>query len=271
MALGPFVISLPRLFLLLGLVAAMLTTYSAERGSGVSVRKPLWWSLAIGFLVARIGYVLTHLAAFEVHPWQALYFWRGGFLPALGVLAAVAVAALASAPGTRYPPRRLFTPMLVGLAVWGGLNWVSGALRQGTQYPLPEIVLQELGGEPVSLASFEGAPVVVNLWASWCPPCRREMPILENAQKRWPEVQFVFVNQGEGKPAVRQYLRTEQLELNNVLLDYAGYVRRYFRAPGLPTTLFFNADGELVANHIGALTRASLNDYLQALTVEGKP
>lgn len=265
MALGPFVISLPRLFLLLGLAAAVITAYGVERRTGVSVRKPLWWSLLIGLLAARLGYMLTHLAAFEARPWEALYLWQGGYSAMLGVLAAVAVVVLASASRNGYPPRRLFAPLLVGVTVWGGLGWVNDALTQGTDYPLPELTVESLDGEPVSLASFRGQPVVLNLWASWCPPCRREMPVLEAAQQKRPDVEFLFVNQGEGLPAVSQYLWIEELRLRNVLLDPGGRVGRHFNAPGLPTTLFFDAEGELVDTHLGALTGATLGDYLSEL------
>ena len=266
MAVGPFVISPPQLFLLLGLVAAALIAYGSERRTGTHVRKPLWGSLLIGLLAARLGYVLTHRAAFETQPWQALYLWQGGYSPLLGVLAAGVVLALASAPGSGYPPRRLFAPLVVGLTVWGGLGWLNNALTDSTEYPLPELRVERLGGESVSLASFSGQPVVLNLWASWCPPCRREMPMLKAAQQARPDLQFLFVNQSEGAPAVRHYLQAEQLEeLRNVLLDPAGRVGRHFRTPALPATLFFNAAGQLADTHFGALTRAHLDEHLHAL------
>jgi thiol-disulfide isomerase/thioredoxin len=150
--------------------------------------------------------------------------------------------------------------------VWGGLGWLHNALTHGTEYPLPELAVERLGGGTVSLASFRGQPVVLNLWASWCPPCRREMPVLEAAQQARPDVQFLFVNQGEGAPAVRQYLQIEQLsELQNILLDPADRVGRHFRTRALPTTLFFNTAGQLVDTHLGALTRAHLDEHLRAL------
>lgn len=266
MAVGPLIISPSQLFLLLGLAATALTAYGSERRTRTRVRKPLWISLLIGLLAARLGYVLTHLAAFEAQPWQALYLWQGGYSPLFGVLGAGTVLALASAPGSGYPPRQLFAPLVVGLTVWGGLGWLNSALTQGTEYPLPELTVKHLGGESVSLASFRGQPVVLNLWASWCPPCRWEMPALKAAQQTRPDVQFLFVNQGEGAPTVRQYLQIEQLEaLQNVLLDPAGQVGRHFHTRALPTTLFFNAAGQLVDTHFGALPRAHLDEHLHAL------
>src|SRR3546814_7473677 len=64
-----------------------------------------------------------------------------------------------------------------------------------------------------------GEPMVVNLWATWCPPCRREMPVLAKAQEERGDVTFVFVNQGESESEIRDYLRESHLQLSNVLLD----------------------------------------------------
>ncbi|WP_459655422.1 TlpA family protein disulfide reductase, partial [Achromobacter xylosoxidans] len=71
------------------------------------------------------------------------------------------------------------------------------------------------------LAAFQGKPTVVNLWASWCPPCRREMPAFEQAQAANPDIHFVFLNQGEAASTVRQYLDEHAPSLANALLDPA--------------------------------------------------
>lgn len=264
MALGPFVIALPRLFLLLGLAAAWFVAYGVERRSGGSLEKPLWWSLVVGLLVARLGFVLTHLSDYRAQPWEALYFWQGGFMPLLGAMAAILTAGLFVLRG-RYRPQRLFPPLLAGLFVWGGLSYVSDALTKATDKPLPDLLVEDLSGQPVNLADFQGKPVVVNLWATWCPPCRREMPVLEAAQQAEPGVEFVFLNQAEAPATIRQYLASEQLQLRNVLLDLGSRMSRDFNAPGLPTTLFFNADGRLVDSHLGEVSRAGLSNYLSKL------
>jgi len=264
LALGPAVISLPRLFLLLAVVAILLTGSRWEKRLGVSLEKPLWLSLLAGLLAARLGYVVGHLADFRDAPWEALYFWQDGYLPWVGALVTASVAGWFVLRG-KYAAKPLFVPLLIGLVIWSGGNWVYHALRQATSKPLPALVLSDLQGRPVQLDDFRGKPVVLNLWASWCPPCRREMPVLERGQQESPDVHFVFVNQGEGPNAVRSYLAAEQLTLDNVLLDLGEETGRYFRAPGLPTTLFFDADGMLTDTHIGELSRARLGDYLRNL------
>ncbi len=61
-----------------------------------------------------------------------------------------------------------------------------------------------------------GKPMVVNLWATWCPPCRREMPVLRGAQQANQDIIFVFANQGESAETIQSYLAAEKLELKNV-------------------------------------------------------
>ncbi|WP_155718381.1 TlpA family protein disulfide reductase, partial [Pseudomonas fluorescens] len=104
----------------------------------------------------------------------------------------------------------------------------------------------------------QGGPLVINLWATWCPPCRREMPVLENAQRMRPDVTFLFVNQAESMQSVSTYLATQGLNLDNVLFDASGRLGQAVGSMALPTTLFYQADGRLINSHLGELSEASL-------------
>lgn len=264
MAIGPFAIMLPRLFLLAGLVAAVLSARAWQRRTGAAVDKPLWRAFAAALVGARLGYVLTHWSDFDAEPLSAFYFWQSGYSPLAGVLAGgVTLAAYAAA--RRYRSAALLIPALSGLIVWGSLSWVHHSLDQAARLPLPELVLEDLSGNRISLADFRGKPVVLNLWATWCPPCRREMPLMAELQRARADVQFVFANQAEGPDTIRRFLSGEGLQLDNVLLDLRGRAGGHFHAPGLPTTLFFDADGQLVDTHLGELSRARLGDYLRKL------
>ncbi|WP_312183975.1 TlpA family protein disulfide reductase, partial [Massilia timonae] len=112
---------------------------------------------------------------------------------------------------------------------------------------------------------FKGKVAVVNLWATWCPPCRREMPAMQAAQQANPDIGFVFVNQGESSVVVRRFLATQQLRLQNVVIDPAGQVAARTGAAGYPTTLFYDADGKLRLRHVGELSEATLKDKLASL------
>jgi len=131
---------------------------------------------------------------------------------------------------------------------------------------LGSVPLTTLQGEPADLVtSAKGRPTVVNLWATWCPPCREEMPLLALAQQRETGVRFVFVNQGESAAVVQRYLYDEILSLDNVLLDPASRLRPAVGSRGLPTTLFYDARGRLVGRHAGALSKDALASKLNLL------
>lgn len=263
-AIGPFVFPVGAVILLVSVAVAFFWMRRESRRAGRDLERPFWITLLIGVIAARAGYVLTHLPYFSEAPLEALYFWQDGYVVWLGVLPALLVAH-SYAERRGFPRRHLLMPLFVGLAVWTMSTWTIDSLRQATVQALPPITLHQLNDEPVDMASFKGQPAVVNLWATWCPPCRREMPVLAEAQARHADVHVVFANQGEGQGTIEQYLNAESLELRNVLLDTGGRLSQHFVARGMPTTLFFDASGRLVDTHMGELSGARLADYIDKL------
>src|SRR5690554_8147761 len=71
-------------------------------------------------------------------------------------------------------------------------------------------VLTDIQGNQLTLSDYKGKPVVVNLWATWCPPCIREMPVLDEAQQANQDIHFVFVNQGEDSAEVTHFRSEER-------------------------------------------------------------
>jgi cytochrome c biogenesis protein CcmG/thiol:disulfide interchange protein DsbE len=125
--------------------------------------------------------------------------------------------------------------------------------------------VQTASGERFDLARFRGQPVVLNAWATWCGPCRRELPMLLEQARSQSRVRFVFLNQGEGPEAVRAYLEEAHLDMPDPLFDPSSEVIQRWGAQGLPTTYFFDATGKLVARHAGELKKEQLLDYLSLL------
>jgi thiol-disulfide isomerase/thioredoxin len=125
------------------------------------------------------------------------------------------------------------------------------ALEDGRETPLPQI--------------GAGQPRVVNLWASWCGPCRQEMPLLAQAQQREAQVRFLFVNQGESSSAVQAYLAHEGFALRDVWRDPTAALGPAVGSRGLPTTLFYDAQGRLVGRHFGVLNGPALELRLREL------
>jgi thiol-disulfide isomerase/thioredoxin len=105
---------------------------------------------------------------------------------------------------------------------------------------------------------------VVNLWATWCPPCRREMPVFVQAEVDYPGIAFVMINQGESAATITTFLKKEGIELDHVLLDTASLTMRDVGSRGLPTTLFFDEEGKMVHSHMGELTMPSLKNTVKS-------
>lgn len=134
-----------------------------------------------------------------------------------------------------------------------------GAIRLMESASLPTVSLTTLDGNRASLAALAGGkPMVLNLWASWCGPCRQEMPILAAAQRQEAGVIFVFSNQGEDGITVQRFLAAAQLELANVLLDPGARIGRDAGSLALPITFFYDDSGRLVDTQMGGITAHSL-------------
>ncbi len=261
-ALGPVVLPADMVLLLATVVLALVVAGRLHQRLGTDVEPLIWHVLVLSLLATRLGFVLEFAALYAGAPLEVLNVRDGGWEPMAGWAAAWLLTAWLA---WRRPPdrRALGSTLLVATAVWWGGSW---ALQQTTggapASRLPGIALTTLGMQERSLASLAGKPVVLNLWASWCGPCQREMPTLERAQQRYPGVQFVFANQGESVETVQRYLALKGLALDHVLLDRHGQLARHFQQRALPTTFFFNADGTLVDTRTGELSDATLAQRL---------
>lgn len=168
----------------------------------------------------------------------------------------------------RQRPRRPFViAAAVGLLV---VTLVAAALSliQATHPTVPGLALANLDGELQNLHDLNDRPMVINMWATWCPPCRREMPVLADAQQLNPDIRFVFINQGDSDTTISSYLKEDQLELQNVLLDPMSHSSRMLNTRAMPTTYFFDADGKLVDTLLGEISAATLNQSLKKLATE---
>jgi thiol-disulfide isomerase/thioredoxin len=264
--------SLPVPIALLLLAVALLVAAGVGRlvgrdqqiGIGNVLGDMVWAAL----LVARIAFVAAWFDLYWKAPWSMLDIRDGGFTPWAGLLAALAVAIWR---GWRRPALRkpLIWGVAAGVFAWGGM---FGAIQTMNNAALPQVPLTTLAGESADLAALAaGKPMVVNLWATWCPPCRREMPVLAAAQKQETGVSFVFVNQGEEGSTAQRYLNIEKLDLANVLLDPGARLGREVGSGSLPTTLFYDTNGRLVDTHLGQLSAASLASKLSKIRTPQKP
>jgi thiol-disulfide isomerase/thioredoxin len=269
--LGPFALQVNHLLLLAGLLVATGVGHLVGRRQQIGIGNSLIDMLWAGLLAARLVFVATWFDLYLSAPWSMLDIRDGGFTLWAGLVAASGVALWR---GWRRPSLRqpLLWGLAAGLLAWGSMFGVMTALDKASKPGLPTVALMTLAGAPTDLAAMaKGKPMVVNLWASWCPPCRREMPVLAAAQQHETQVTFVFANQGEGGTAAQRYLGAGQLYLANVLLDPNTALGRAIGSTALPTTLFYDASGQLVDTHLGELSAASLASKLDRLRTRTNP
>ncbi|MES2950542.1 MAG: TlpA disulfide reductase family protein [Pseudomonadota bacterium] len=260
--IGPIVLPTSLIFMLVAMAAATFIGKRASRMADVDIEAILFQTLVVGVVVARLWFVLHFSTGYLASPLAILDIRDGGWRPMAGFVTAwlFALVRQFNRPVLRKP---LLTAIFVATAIWGG--GIFALSRPDPEQQLPTLTLSSLQGANVSLAQFEGKPTVVNIWATWCPPCVREMPVLHEAQARNPAVNFIFINQGESAERVGGWLAARNLPLRNVLLDSRGQALETFNQRGLPTTLFFDAQGRLISTRTGELSAATLAEKLESI------
>lgn len=158
----------------------------------------------------------------------------------------------------------LFALLAIGLNNRSSVTGLSGVTRVGK--PAPEFSIPLLGGGTIELSAHLGDPIVLNFWASWCPPCRQESPVLERAWRKYSGrgVQFVGVNIQDSPHDGQAYLDEFDLTFPNGI-DSDGVVTVDYGVIGLPVTFFIGADGTVEGRWVGELPEEKLVDWVEAL------
>lgn len=137
-----------------------------------------------------------------------------------------------------------------------------GETAETSILPLPT-----LAGETLDLADYRGQVVLVNFWATWCAPCRIEMPELDSYLRAHTPDNFALLAVNAGEPAARaaEYLAEFDYSFT-IILDEDGAIDDYFGGVrGMPTSYVLNGDGEVVYQHVGALTQEILEEQVTPL------
>ncbi len=132
--------------------------------------------------------------------------------------------------------------------------------------PAPDFTLADLSGAAVSLADLRGRPVLINFWATWCGPCRIEMPAIQRRYETYQAQGFSVLAVDAGEPAadVSAFVQEYQLTFT-ILLDPALKVNDLYRVRGYPTSYFVDRAGYVRALHIGSMSERQLDGYLKLL------
>ncbi|MFZ6646118.1 prolipoprotein diacylglyceryl transferase family protein [Undibacterium sp. TJN25] len=264
-SLGFFSISATQLLMLGSLLLAAGVGHIVGKPKKVGVLDLLLGMTLAGLVVARIVFVAIWFPLYLASPLSMLDIRDGGFHMWAGVVTGLAFGAWRC-----WKRQELVAPLTAGLLaafVVGDMAGASHISAMSKEADLPAYNLNTLDGKPTTLAKLaHGKPVIVNLWASWCPPCRREMPALAEAQRRHKDMVFIFVNQDTDVAAAKQFISDTHLVIDNVVLDPAGQIPQAVGSSALPTTLFYDGGKHMVDLHIGGFSIASFSDALDKFT-----
>jgi len=284
--LGPFLIPVRPLILVLSLfIAIWIASWWGGRLQldKTRIKHIAEYSAWFGLLGARLGFVFLNWSAYADAPWTALYFWQPGYLYFSGMLSG---AAYAIWQVTKQSPelRRSFFNVLARSYLVAGILFTTTILSAGflkspgiagTGDSARNFKLQNLSGETVQFSDLEGRAVILNFWATWCPPCRREMPLLDDIQKIYgdkglsvigldinepPEVVKAYVNKVgvsypiwvDAPPATPGFDSTQK-----IFASYGGV--------GFPTSLFIDRNGVIQRIYVGELSRGFVQSQVEKL------
>lgn len=130
----------------------------------------------------------------------------------------------------------------------------------------PDFVLKDLDGNEHQLSDYKGKGVFLNFWGTWCEPCEREMPYMDNQYAYYKDqgVEVLAVNIAESNIAVQTFIDKHQLSFP-VILDKDRQVLNAYGVGPLPTTFLINPEGKVVEITSGSLTERMIRDYMEQI------
>ena len=160
--------------------------------------------------------------------------------------------------------------ILAALVIIGGMA-IGQSLFAGNALPregakAPGFSLHAMNGETVSLDDLKGKTVVVNFWGTFCPPCKEEMPAMQNQYKQWSDrgVEFLAVNLGESPVTVKSFVNRMELTFP-ILYDPNLAIRDKYAVNQYPTTFFIDPSGKIRQVKIGKMDEAFIEQTLKGM------
>ncbi len=134
-----------------------------------------------------------------------------------------------------------------------------------TGSPAPEFELEAADGSMVGLTDFIGEVVLLNFWATWCAPCRTEMPLLQSTFESFKDQGFIVLGIDFDESADLVASFGDEFGLTfPLLLDPGGKIQQQYKVRGYPTTVVLDREGRIQSYHIGILTQSQLDGYLES-------
>ncbi|MGH4121112.1 TlpA family protein disulfide reductase [Clostridium sp.] len=142
----------------------------------------------------------------------------------------------------------------------------SGENTTPEKIPALDFKLKDLNGKEVSLSDFKGKKVFLNFWASWCPPCKAEMPDIEKVYNETKDSDLVIlaINVGESRDAAKSFIDDNKFSFK-VLLDSDENTSNQYKLTGYPTSYFIDTEGNIVSTKIGYMTLEEMKAHISEL------
>ena len=288
-SLGPFLIpTRPAILMfsilfaiwLCGFISRKYKTFSRRSRSDVE-------AIALYSLIAaRLGFVVMNWEAYQANIWSVLFLWQPGYDLSSGLFFGVGYLAWQTyrqKPRLRQPYLKLIAgSYLAAGLIFSGATASLDLLRDpgiaGVGDSFPDFQLQNLDGATEKISDYAGQAVIINFWATWCPPCRREMPLLDELHRDYQEkgLSVIGLDVGESASLVRNYVNSVKVTYP-VWVDapssLAGFDRTQqifsrFGGIGLPTTIFIDRSGIIRRVYVGELSRAFLWNQAETILAE---
>ena len=201
-------------------------------------------------LLALLGFTLLGLAA-------AMLIFGGSLLGGPAQESAPPASGLSDTAAILEQARELASPQPAGEI----FALQAGVVAAGDR--APDFIVPDLNGQSVRLSDFRGQPVIINFWATWCPPCRVEMPDLEQAYQQYAGDGLVILALDQNEPAQTVADFFDEMGLSfTPLLDINGAIAGMYGVFNFPTSVFVNSSGEVIAVHRGLMSFAQIETYL---------
>lgn len=293
LSIGPLLLSTRVFgFLMAAVMAVWLVHWAALflKVDAVAARKIAEHGIWIGIITSRAVYVAGNWTAYAEQPWTAFYLWQPGYSPVAGTAAALmyilyriyvhnsslrpSLAAALCAGFTL--PALLYAGLLITMNRFVG----AAFLVPGDTVPNYELI--DLDGRSVGFEDLRGQGIVMNFWATWCAPCRREMPLLESVYQEYRDqgVVIVGISVGESRETAQRYIDTigvtypiwgDRIRPDDNT-DEIIVLSERFKVIGLPTTFFIDRNGTIRSGYVGELNQAILKERIpDLLPAEGGP